>query len=185
MTNAIFAWMLLSACGIALLTGRTEVLADQLLISAGQAVETTISMCGGFAFFCGVLAILRESGVMRALGRLLQKPLGKLFGELDDESRDCIAMNLSANMLGMGNAATPMGIRAVQKMARGDTATNAICLFLVINASSVQLLPATMLALRSAAGSQHPGAVVVPSLLASGASTLAGIVSCKLMERFT
>ena len=182
MTNGIFVWMLLSACVLALFRGETGMLSAQLLAAAQQAVETAFQLCGGFAFFCGILAVLREAGVMQKLARWLHKPLCILFGCINEESLECIAANLAANMLGMGNAATPMGIEAAKRMGRGDTASNALCMFLVINASSVQLLPTTVIALRAAAGSVSPGSITGPALLATLISTLAGIVACKIME---
>lgn len=186
MTNRIFLWMLMLSCVFSLVRGEAALLGKEALLAAQNGVETVFSMCGGFAFFCGVMAILREAGAMGFLCRALRKPLKKLFGSgLRDEALESVTMNLVANMLGMGNAATPMGIRAVQEMAEGERASNAVCLFLVINISSVQLLPTTMLSLRAAAGSQMPDAVVIPSLIATAVSTLSGIVSCKMLEKWS
>ena len=93
-------------------------------------------------------------------------------------------MNLTANLLGLGNAATPMGIEAARRMGKGNgTASNALCLFLVINASSVQIFPASVIALRAAAGSADPARIVLPALIATGVSTIVGIASCKCAER--
>ena len=95
-----------------------------------------------------------------------------------------MTLNLTANMLGLGSAATPLGLEAARKMGgSGEAASNALCLFLVINASSVQLLPTTVIALRAAEGSAAPGSVIFPALLATAISTLTGIIACKIGER--
>ena len=185
MIDVMFSVMLMAGCALSMFLGQGGEMSRQLLTSAQQAVETVLGMCGSFAFFCGIMAIVREAGVMKRLAQWMHRPLQKLFGStLQEEAMESVSMNLAANMLGMGNAATPMGIRAVQQMAKGDTATNAVCLFLVINVSSVQLLPTTMLSLRAAAGSVMPSKVLWPSLIATAASTLAGVVSCKVLEKW-
>ena len=94
-----------------------------------------------------------------------------------------MAMNLSANMLGLGNAATPMGLEAAKRLGSGPRAGNALCLFLVINCSSVQILPTGVIALRAAAGAAQPGDIWLPTLVCSLVATAVGIVCCKLMER--
>ena len=183
MANGIFACMMAAGLLYALVTGRGAYMGSALLQSAQQALETVWDMAGGLMFFCGILEILRQSGAMKRWTALMKKPLGKLFGSLPGDALEYVTVNLLSNMLGMGNAATPAGIRAMQYMARGERATDAMCLFLVINASSVQLMPTTLIALRQAAGSQNPESIVLPSLIATAASTLGGILACKVMEK--
>lgn len=184
MLDAIFGGLM----GISLLWGLVrgtggEVMAAALA-AAGDAVQSVLALAGGLAFFCGWMNVLRRAGVLERLSRMLRPILIFLMGkELPGEAVPYAAMNLAANMLGLGNAATPMGIEAAKRMATGETASNALCLFLVINSSSVQLLPSSVIALRTAAGSRDPGAVVVPALLATGISTLAGIAACRLAEK--
>ena len=107
------------------------------------------------------------------------------MGEIPADALDYVTMNLAANMLGLGNAATPMGVEAARRMAAGERAGDALCFFLVLNASSVQLLPTTVIALRAAAGSQAPGQIALPALVSTLISTLAGALSCKLAERLS
>lgn len=156
-----------------------------MLSAAEEAVSSAIALAGGFAFFGGWMGVLRRAGAMEWLAMKLRRVLRRLFGgSLPEEAMPYVAMNLAANMLGMGNAATPMGIEAAKRMADGGIrASNALCLFLVLNSSSVQLLPSTVIALRAAAGSQQPGAVVGPALAATVISTLVGAAACKLMEK--
>ena len=167
----------------ALVSGQGGACVSAMLEGADSAVQSAFSMAGGFAFFCGLIRILEKAGAVRFLSRLLAPFLKRLLGpSLPDNALDYVTMNFTANMLGLGNAATPMGIEAAKRMANGAAASNALCLFLVINASSVQLLPSTVIALRAAAGSASPGAIALPSLWATSLSTLAGILSCKLLE---
>ena len=183
MLQIIFGGMTALSLLYALISGRGSACVSALLEGADSAVQAALSMAGGFAFFCGLIRIPEKAGAVRSLSRLLSPFFEKLLGpSLPDNALDYVTLNFTANMLGLGNAATPMGIEAAKRMAAGDTASNALCLFLVINASSVQLFPSTVIALRAAAGSQAPGVIAFPALLATGLSTLAGILSCKLME---
>ena len=157
-------------------------MAADLLKAAQQALETVWNMAGGLMFFSGMMMILRDAGVMEKWAAWLKKPLGRLLGKgVSDEGMQYAAMNLTANMLGMGNAATPMGIRAVQCMAKGEKINHAMCMFLVINISSVQLLPTTLISMRAAMGAENPAKIVLPVLIASTVSTVTGIISCKVM----
>ena len=167
-----------------ILRGEGMEIASAMLAGAQGAVETALAMAGGFAFFCGMLGILRRAGMMGILAGKIAPLLKKLMGkDVPDDAWEYIATNLAANLLGLGNAATPMGIEAARRMARGAVAGNALCLFLVINASSVQLLPSTVIALRAAAGAQNPGDITLPTFLVTLISTLAGIMACKAAER--
>ena len=167
-----------------LIRGQGETVAAAMLSGAEEAVQAAIAMAGGFAFFCGMTAILRRAGAVEALGRKLSPLLARLLGpELPRDAMEPVLLNLSANLLGLGNAATPMGIEAARRMSgNSGRATNALCLFLVINSSSVQLLPATVIALRAAEGSADPGRVTLPALAATAISTAVGIAACKIAE---
>lgn len=162
--------------------------AGDMTQAAMDAVSLCIRMAGGFALFTGLLEIVRESGAMQGLQRLLARPMACLFPGVDPqgEAAQAMSVNIAANMLGLGNAATPMGIRAMEALGRerrGEAATDAMCMFMVLNASSVQLFPTSVVALRSAAGSADPTSIVLPTLLATAASTVTGILACKLMAR--
>ena len=167
-----------------LIKGQGEAVAAAMLSGAEEAVQAAVAMAGGFAFFCGMTAILRRSGAVEMLGRRLSPALARMLGpELPPDALEPVLLNLSANLLGLGNAATPMGIEAARRMAKGSgRASNALCLFLVINSSSVQLLPATVIALRAAEGSADPGCVTLPALAATAFSTIVGIAACKIAE---
>ncbi len=168
-----------------LIRGMGEEITLSMLAAARDGVGAALSMAGGFAFFCGLIAIPKRAGAVGALARWVSPLLRRLMGtELPGDALEYVTLNLTANLLGLGNAATPMGVEAARRMAAGgEAASDALCLFLVINASSVQLLPSTVVSLRAAAGSAAPGAIVGPTILATGISTLVGILSCKLAER--
>ena len=166
-----------------LAVGRGEAVAAAMLDGAEEAVQAAFAMAGGFALFCGMTAILRRAGVVEALGRRMKPLLSFLLGPgLPPEALEPVLLNPSAHMLGLGNAATPMGVEAARRMGGSERASNALCLFLVINASSVQLLPATVIALRAAEGSADPGSVALPALAATALSTLVGVMACKIAE---
>lgn len=182
------ALFLMIVCGTAYAacTGRLEMVSHAVLKAGQEAVDTAVSLLGVFLLFGGVTGILEKSGAVEWLCRHLKRPLGWLFGkETSPEAMEAITLNLSANMLGLGNAATPMGMRAARLLTptAASTPSPALCMLLVINATSVQLLPSSVIALRAAAGSARPDAIIWPSLLASAASTAAGILLCKVWER--
>ena len=182
-------WIFGGMTALALLWGLANGIGDQtaaaMLKGAEEAVQTAIALTGAYAFFCGMLNILRKAGAAERLGKAILPALKRLFGEgLPSDALEPVTMNLTANLLGLGNAATPMGIEAAKRMGKGSAAaSNALCLFLVINASSVQIFPASVIALRAAAGSAAPARIVLPTLIATGVSTIVGIVCCKGAER--
>lgn len=183
MLQVLTGGMLGGALLFALVTGRGEAVFSGLLAGAQSAVETAMGLMGSFGIFCGLMNILSASGAVEWLNKRLKKPLKKLLGDVREEALSYVTLNLSANMLGLGNAATPAGLEAAKRLADGERASNALCMFLVINASSVQLLPSTVVALRTAMGAQNPGAVILPGLLSTCLSTLTGILMCKWMEK--
>lgn len=183
MLQIIFGSLMGISLIYALVRGQGADLVTKMIESSGAAVKNVLSMAGGYAFFCGFIGILRAAGAIRVLSRFLSPFLGWLMGpELPGDALDYVTMNLTANLLGMGNAATPMGVEAAKRMAHGDLPSNALCLFLVINASSVQLIPSTVITLRAAAGSTAPGSIAWPTLIATLISTLTGVIACKWAE---
>ena len=168
-----------------MVNGSGEATVFSMLNAASEAVQTAIALTGAYAFFCGMLNIVRKAGAAEGLGKMISPALKRLFGDgLPPDALEPVTMNLTANLLGLGNAATPMGVKAARQMAKGGpAASDALCMFLVINSSSVQLLPASVIALRAAEGSRDPGAVALPALLATLVSTAVGVISCKLAEK--
>ncbi|MCL2811089.1 MAG: hypothetical protein FWD25_04270 [Clostridia bacterium] len=185
-----FAWATLALTGVAfaMAGGLGGEVPGTMLRAAMDAVSLAIRLAGGFAFWSGLMAIVEDSGLARSLARLLAKPLSRLFPgvPMAGEAGQAITMNLTANILGLGNAATPMGLKAMRLLggeARDAVATDAMCLFLVLNASSVQLLPTSVIALRAASGSAEPASILLPTLIATTISTVVGVAACILLTR--
>ena len=158
------------------------------LSGASSAVELCLSMVGTLCLWTGVMTVLERSSLGFHLSRALRVILRRLFpkGGQDAEILTALSGNVSANLLGLGNAATPMGIRVATKMAEGcgGVASNELCRLVVLNTASVQLLPTTVAALRSAAGCQTPFDILPAVWLSSLISVAAGLGAAKLLERW-
>ncbi len=184
MLQGVFGMLLGGAALYGLIRGEGARVMAAMLEGASEGIAAALSMAGGFAFFCGMLAILRQAGAVEWTAKRIAPALRWLMGpQLPADALESVTLNLTANALGLGNAATPMGVEAARRMAAAGGMSNALCLFLVINSSSVQLLPATVIALRAAAGSLSPDGILLPAFLATAFSTLVGIVSCKIAEK--
>ncbi len=185
MMNFLWCGMVCASILYAFLNGSWVGLWERMLGGASSAISFTVVLAAGYAFFCGFLRVADELGMQRALARILRPLLKRIFTFVrSDASFQAVATNLSANMLGLGNAATPAGIEAMRAMQaeslRDPAVREDIRLFLVVNATSVQLLPTTLLAMRAAAGSASPSAIIAPTLACSLLSTLLGVLLCKL-----
>ena len=148
--------------------------------SAG-ALTLAVELCGVYAVWLGVLEIVDASGLSQKLAKLLHPVIKWLFKIDDIETEKMIALNMSANMLGLGNAATPMGIAAMKRLDDGSgVATHAVIMLIVLNSTSIQLLPSTVIGLRSAAGSLSPSDIILPTLLATIGTCVIGVSLVKL-----
>lgn len=166
--------MLLGTAGLLVVNPGATV--DSMLNASASAVELCISLWGIYAVWLGLLEILDASGLSEKLAKLLRPIIKKLFKGTDEKVHKDIAINLSANMLGLGNAATPYGISAMKKMDDGSgVATKSMIMLMVLNATSIQLLPTTTIGLRAAAGSQSPADIILPTLIATLITCLTGV----------
>ena len=186
MMNVIWGGMIVLALLFGLFGGIVEQLNDSMIQGAVEAVSIILKMAGGFAVWCGLMEVLKRIGAVEGLTKLLRPVLNFLFPDIKrQDTLRSITMNLSANMLGLGNAATPMGVKAMgllsQENGNMETSSRAMCMFLVLNASSVQLFPGTVMTLRMVMGSSNPGAVILPTLIATAASAASGILCCLLL----
>ncbi len=167
-----------------------EKLSMAMVDSAGGAVELAIGLVGVMSLFLGLMKIAERGGLLHIISRLIRPLMVKLFPEVpaDHPAMGAMILNLSANALGLGNAATPFGIKAMQELdtlnPHKGTATNSMALFMAINTSSVTLLPTGVIALRAAAGSNDPAAILPTTLFATIGSTLVAIFSARLYQRF-
>ena len=156
-----------------------------MLQGAGKAVTLCVSLAGATMFWMGLMEVAQEAGLIKKLSRALKRPCAWLFPGAE-EATGAITLNIAANILGMGNAATPFGLTAMRIMQahnpQKERATTAMCAFLAVNASALEVIPTTMIALRAAAGSSAPASVILPSLVSSAIATLAAIVVCRLLK---
>ena len=172
-------------CGI--LTGRGAQVSAAAVEGAAAAVELGISMAGMLCLWSGVMEVMRQSGLTEQLSRLLGPVLRLLFPKerKDRAVMDSISANVSANLLGLGNAATPLGLEAARRMARKSPgiASDSLCMLVVCNTASLQLIPTTVAAVRAAAGCQTPFDILPAVWLASGLSVGSGVLACKVLAR--
>jgi spore maturation protein SpmA len=187
-----YLWLGLILCGVVLgvLTGKTEAVTAATFDAAKASLMTIALPLGAvMALWLGIMRLAEKSGAVERLSSFLKPLLTRLFPDVpaDHPAMGAMVMNIAANMLGLGNAATPLGLRAMQGLEslnpRPGTATNAMCTFLAINTSSVQLIPATAVGILAAAGSIHPTAIIGTALVATTCSFVTGIVSVKLLQR--
>ncbi len=167
-----------------------ESLTKAVIDSAGSSVELALGLIGVMTLFLGLVKVAEAGGLLRILSRLIRPLMIRLFPDVppDHPAMGAMILNMSANALGLGNAATPFGIRAMQELdklnSRHGTATDSMALFLAINTSSVTLLPTGVIALRAAAGSSDPAGILSTTLFATLCSTLAAICAAKIYARF-
>lgn len=189
MLNYIWLGLLLAAVLIGGFTGRMKELTDGTFDSAKTAVTIALGLIGIMALWLGMMRLAERSGLVRLIAAALQPLTRRLFPDVPSAhpANGAIVMTIAANMLGLSNAATPLGLRAMGYLEtlnpRPGTATNAMCTFLAISTSSVQLIPATAVAILSAAGSQNPTAIIGTALIATSCAACAGIVSVKWLEK--
>ena len=172
-------------CGLA--TGRGPEVASAAVEGAAAAVELCLSIAGMMCLWTGVMEVMRRSGLADGLSRLLGPVLRRLFpgAARDREAMDSISANVSANLLGLGNAATPLGIEAAKRLRRGRTgpASDELCMLVVCNTASIQLIPTTVATVRAAAGCEAPFDILPAVWLASALSVGVGILACKIFSR--
>ena len=186
MLNYIWFGMIFISVVIGTITGNIEAVTEAAITMARTAVEIAISLIGIMAKWLGTMKIAEESGLIRIIARGLRPITIRLFPDIpkDHPAIGSIVLNMAANILGLGNAATPLGLKAMEELqelnSKKDTATNAMCTFLAINTSSVQIiLPATVVALMGAASNQ----IFITTILATGLSTISAIVAVRILER--
>ncbi|MGL5694028.1 MAG: nucleoside recognition domain-containing protein [Peptostreptococcaceae bacterium] len=160
-----------------------------LLNESSNAIEFAISLAGIMAFWMGIMNIAKDSGLIERIGEKLNPVMKKLFPSVPKghKAMSYIVMNMALNILGAGNGATAFGLKAMSELQtlnrKKDTASNDMVMFLVINISSVQLIPFTMLKIRGDAGSQFPNEIIITTLFATIISTIIGVTTCKLFQR--
>ena len=184
----VFGLMLAASLIFSLISGDVGSLSEGLMSSASSAVELLISISGMLCMWSGFMRIAKDCGLIEKLSRLFAPLLRRLFPDVDESSDafSYISMNISANLLGLGNAATPLGLNAMKelkKLSGSDTASDSMLTFVVMNTASIQLLPTTVAALRRNYGSQHPFDILVCVWVTSALALTAGLLMTRLLRR--
>ncbi len=158
--------------------------------AANTAVEIAIGLIGIMALWLGVMKVAEEAGLTKVLARMVKPITRWLFPSIPSEhpAIGAMIMNIAANMLGLSNAATPLGLKAMEELDKLNPnkgeATDDMCTFLVLNTSAITLVPATAIAIRASLGSQNPQMIIIPAILAATCATIVGITTVKLIQSF-
>lgn len=186
--NYIWFFLIFIGMLVAIFTGNIDVINTAVIEDTQEAVMFAIGLTGIMAVWLGLMNIAQKSGLIKSFSKILTPITNFLFPDIpkDHPAISAIVMNMVTNMFGAGNSATALGVKAMEEMNNLNTdkkrATNAMCMFLVINMSSVQLVPLTVLKIRADAGSLNPTEIIGTSLIATTVSTIVGIFSAKLLE---
>ena len=187
-----YIWFFLIFCGVlvGLISGNGDTISKAIINSCGNTVTFVIELTGIMCFWCGVMKVAENSGLTEKISKLLKPILKRIFKEAakDEKALGAIVMNLTANMMGLSNAATPFGIKAMEEMDRlnnnSETASNDMALFLVLNATCIQLVPSTIISIRAACNSANPGIIILPTLISTATAAVVGVMCCKILQRY-
>lgn len=189
MLNIIWLFLIISSVIIGAINGKLPAVVTAVTDDAKMAFELALGLAGILAFWLGLLKIAEASGLIQIIAKILHPVMKRLFPDIpsDHPAMGAMILNISSNMLGLTNAATPFGLRAMSELEKLNpnpgTATNAMCTFLAINTSSVQLIPTTAIAYLAAAGATHPTDIIITSILATSCATGSAIIAVKLFEK--
>lgn len=189
MLNIIWLGLLVGSVAIAIVTGHVKEVVVSVTDSAEAALKLALGFAGIMALWLGIMRIAQDSGLVDHLTSLIRPVMRFLFKGIPDghPAMGSMAMNMVANMFGLNNAATPLGIRAMKDLdtlnRNRGTATDDMCMFLAMNTSSLQIIPAGAIALLAAGGSSDPTAIVFPALAATTVSTVVGVVAARTLSR--
>ena len=190
MINYIWFVMIFLGLIVGIFTGNGEGISNAIIGSIDSTVSFIIGLVGLMCFWCGVMKVAEKSGFTEKLAKIMKPILKLIFKESakDEKALGAIVMNITANMMGLGNAATPFGIKAMEEMDRLNNekgrASNDMALFLVLNAACIQLVPSTVLSIRAAAGSTNPGVIILPAIISTGTAAIVGVICCKILQRY-
>jgi spore maturation protein SpmA len=189
MMNAIWFWLVVASILTAAFTGTMEAVSAASIESAKTAVTLALGLIGVMAFWLGMMRIVQEAGLLHQLALWLSPVMTRLFPDVprDHPAMSAMIMNIASNMMGLGNAATPFGIKAMIELnrlnPRPGVATDAMVLFLAINTSNVAVAPLGVIALRASLGSANAAAIWIPTLVATSISTVSAVLAAKLLQR--
>ena len=188
MLNYIWSGMIVISLLASFFNGTSKEVCTALCDGASDGVTLALGIAGIMAFWTGIMKIAENSGLVKIIAFVFKPLIGLLFPEAKKDSEVCgaIAMNMTANFFGMGNAATPLGLNAMKRLGRYSDKQNAsasMCMLAVVNSASIQLIPSTLIALRAATGSKAPAEIIVPIWIVSVATFVFGVTLCKLVGK--
>lgn len=188
--NYIFFGLIVLSIVIGAMNGRLPEVVNSILSGAEKSVNIAFSLIGIMAFWLGIMKIAERSGLVEWFAKLIKPVTSKMFDEIppEDEAIGNIAMNFSANALGLTNAATPIGIKAMQDLQKHNkdkkSASNAMCMFLGMNTASFQLVPATVIAILAGVGYKNPTEIIAPTLIVTSTVFITAIVLSKVFQKY-
>lgn len=189
MLNSIWPIFIIISISFAIVTGNIEKINNSIFESASTAVELTITMLGTMCLWNGIMEIASNTSIIDKVLKLLKPILKKLFPKIKENSKEYkeMSMNIIANLLGLGNAATPLGLKAMQtlqeKNADKKTLTDTMAMFIVLNTASLQIIPTTVISIRASLNSTNPTKIIVPVWIATISAAIAGILAIKIFAR--
>jgi spore maturation protein A len=190
MINIIWFLILITGIGFGLFNGNGEMVSKAIVSTTTSTVELVIGLVGMMCLWCGVMKIAEKSGLTDKLAKVLKPILRLIFKDAgkDEKALGAIVMNLTANMFGLSNAATPFGIKAMEEMDRlnkdKEVASNDMVLFLVLNAACIQFVPTTVVSIRAAYNSQNPGAIIFAALCTTTIASIIAVTLAKLLQKY-
>lgn len=189
MLNIIWPLFIIVSFIYGIITGRVEQINNSIFDSAKSAVELSLTLLGTMCLWNGIMEIAMKTSLIKVLTKMLNPIVKILFPDMkkDNKIREEISMNMVANVLGLGNAATPLGIKAMKSMQeknnKKDTLTNSMAMFIIINTASIQLIPTTVIAIRSSLGSQSPTNIIIPVWIATICAGVSGVIAAKILMK--
>lgn len=187
--NYIWSFLILVSIIAGAINGKLNDVVGALLTGAETSIKVAIGICGVMVFWLGIMKIAEKSGIIEWISKVLTPIANFLFPEVKDNDKIIgnIAMNFSANALGLANAATPMGLKAMEEMQKVNkdksSASNSMCMLLAMNTAGFQIIPATVIAVLVSVGAKNPTEIIIPTLLVTSFAFIGAIITAKLMQR--
>ena len=190
MNNYIWFGIIFIGTIFGITTGKIEEVSKAVVNSTSSTVEFMITFVGMMCLWCGVMKIAEKSGLTDKIAKVLTPIMKLIFKDAvkNDKALGAMVMNITSNMLGLSNAATPFGIKAMEELEKDNknkgVATNDMALFLVLNTAAIQLIPTSVISIRAACGSANPAIIIGPAIVATGSAAIMGVIYCKILQRY-
>ncbi|MBU5315760.1 spore maturation protein [Clostridium bornimense] len=190
MINYIWFGIIFIGTIFGITTGKIEEVSKAVVNSTSSTVEFMITFVGMMCLWCGVMKIAEKSGLTDKIAKVLTPIMKLIFKDAvkNDKALGAMVMNITSNMLGLSNAATPFGIKAMEELEKDNknkgVATNDMALFLVLNTAAIQLIPTSVISIRAACGSANPAIIIGPAIVATGSAAIMGVIYCKILQRY-